>query len=68
MIIGSKRTQTEIVLTNPTRITQKLEAVVHLGHACEVEVVPLVSITSEMDEKSENTSGEGNGKTLITLG
>ena len=61
LIATTEQNQTEIVLTNLTRITQQLEAGVNLGHASEV-VVPQASLTSEMDDTGKITHVGGNNK------
>ena len=45
LIASSEQNQIENVLTNPTGITQQLEAGVNLGQASEVEVVPHCTLT-----------------------
>ena len=59
--------QTEIALTNPTGITQRLEAGVNLGHTSEVEVVPHASPTFETDDTGKITYDGGNNKEVDNL-
>ena len=62
LIATPEQRQTEIVITNPTGLTQQLEAGVNLGHASEVEVVPHASLSAEMDDTGKITHGGGNNK------
>ena len=67
LIATPEQRQTEIVITNPTGLTQQLEAGVNLGHASEVEVVPHASLTAEMDDTGKLHMVEVITRKLITL-
>ena len=62
LIATPEQKQTEIILTNPSGITQQLEAGVSLGHSSEVEVVPYASLIFEMDDTGKIAQGGGTNK------
>ena len=61
MLLLSKK-KLKIILTNPSGITQQLEARVSLGHSSEVEIVPYASLIFEMDDTGKIAQGGGNNK------
>ena len=60
LMVAPKIKQTEIVLTNSTGITQRLDARVCLGHASEVDIIPHALRTSGIDENSGNVNDTSN--------
>lgn len=62
MIATPEQKQTEIILTNPTGITQQLKGGINLGHASEVEVISHASLNSGMDDTGKIPRGGGNDK------